>query len=261
VHFNDKSAYGVVASCLEALTNVEGDWKRELRFLRDAARILASYRPSGHVGGGMLRVPVAEGVVETWEQILSNGEGTDVTLACRGSAGTASSSSSSTELRAHAMVLRGASRVLRAMLSPSFREGSTARVEVDFEASAVKLLLSLIYTGEEVEETEAVPDTLLASLELAHQWDVSHAVTALEFAIVKRLDDERFGRAMEVATRLQLPQLSPACLAYAKNSAEVRKRFKASQYPATVQTLLAKVFGDAESADSRRKRRRLIMSS
>eukprot|EP00421_Protoceratium_reticulatum_P009414 CAMPEP_0168364346 /NCGR_PEP_ID=MMETSP0228-20121227/4159_1 /TAXON_ID=133427 /ORGANISM="Protoceratium reticulatum, Strain CCCM 535 (=CCMP 1889)" /LENGTH=253 /DNA_ID=CAMNT_0008377101 /DNA_START=52 /DNA_END=810 /DNA_ORIENTATION=+ len=141
VHFNDKSAYGVVASCLEALTNVEGDWKRELRFLRDAAKILASYRPSGHAGGGVPRVPVAEGVVETWERILSTCEGADVTISCR--------------------------RVLRAMLSPSFREGSTARVEVDFDAAAVRLLLALIYTGEEVDEAEA-PEALLAAVELAH---------------------------------------------------------------------------------------------
>lgn len=254
VHFNDKSAYGVVASCLEALTNVEGDWKRELRFLRDAAKILASYRPSGHAGAGLPRVPVAEGVVETWERILSTPDGADVTLACRGGGQTA-------EMRAHTIVLRSASKVLRAMLSPAFREGSTARVEVDFDMSAVKLLLSVIYTGEEVDEAEVAPESLLAALELAHQWDVAHAVAALEAAAARRIDDERLGRAAEVATRLQLPQLSPACMAFAKNSAEVRKRFKASQYPPAVQALLAKVFGDAETGESRKKRRRLIMGS
>uniref|UniRef100_A0A7S0BCB0 BTB domain-containing protein n=1 Tax=Pyrodinium bahamense TaxID=73915 RepID=A0A7S0BCB0_9DINO len=256
VHFNDKSAYGVVASCLEALTNVEGDWKRELRFLRDAAKILASYRPSGHAGGGVPRVAVAEGVVETWERILSTSEGADVTIACKGGGG-----GQPTELRAHATVLRGASKVLRAMLSPAFREGSTARVEVEFDAVVVRLLLSLIYTGEEVDETDAAPDSLLAAVELAHQWDVGHAVTALEVAVVRRIDDERFGRAVEVAARLQLPQLAPACMAFAKNSADVKRRFKAAQYPPAVQAALAQVFGDAESGDARRKRRRLIMAS
>mmetsp|Transcript_52773 Transcript_52773/g.153487 ORF Transcript_52773/g.153487 Transcript_52773/m.153487 type:complete len:367 (+) Transcript_52773:167-1267(+) len=254
VHFNDKSAYGVVASCLEALTNVEGDWKRELRFLRDAAKILASYRPSGHAGGGVPRVPVAEGVVETWERILSTSEGADVTIVCKGGG-------QPVELPAHATVLRSASKVLRAMLSPAFREGSTARVEVDFEAAAVRLLLSIVYTGEEVDENDAPPDSLLAAVELAHQWDVCHAVAALEAAAARRIDDERLGRAAEVAARLQLPELAPACMAFAKNSAEARKRFKASQYPPAVQAMLAKVFGDAEAGESRRKRRRLIMGS
>lgn len=175
-----------------------------------------------------------------------------MTIACRGGAQPA-------ELRAHATVLRSASKVLRAMLSPAFREGSTARVEVDCESAAVKLLLSVIYTGEEVDEGEAPPDSLLAAVELAHQWDVGHAVAALEAAAARRIDDERLGRAAEVAARLQLPQLSPACMAFAKNSAEVKKRFKASQYPPAVQAMLAKVFGDAEAGESRKKRRRLIM--
>ncbi|CAK0826408.1 unnamed protein product [Prorocentrum cordatum] len=82
VHFNDKSAYGVVASCLEALTNVEGDWKRELRFLRDAAKILATFR-SGvqEATQALLRVPVAEGAVETWDRLLSTLEGADPSCA------------------------------------------------------------------------------------------------------------------------------------------------------------------------------------
>mmetsp|Transcript_53047 Transcript_53047/g.150172 ORF Transcript_53047/g.150172 Transcript_53047/m.150172 type:complete len:381 (-) Transcript_53047:36-1178(-) len=267
VHFNDKSAYGVVASCLEALTNVEGDWKRELRFLRDAARILASYRPTGHAGEGMARVPVAEGVVETWERILSSGEGADVTIVCRGAGGDAppgvspgSPPCATEQLMAHAVVLRHASRVLKAMLSPLFREGSTARVDVDFEAAPVRVLLALLYTGEEVDEVDSPPDTLLSALELAHQWDVSHAVTALEMALTNRIDDACFCRTMEVATRLQLPQLAAACMAYAKNSADVKRRLKLAQFPELIQSLLAKALGDAESGESRRKRRRLIMT-
>lgn len=256
VHFNDKSAYGVVASCLEALTNVEGDWKRELRFLRDAAKILASYRTSGTVGAGLPRVPVAEGAVETWERMLSTLEGADTTIVCNAGA------SAPSELKAHGIVLRSASKVLRAMLSPGFREGTTARVEVDCDASAVRLLLSLAYTGEEVDEADAPTDSLLPALELAHQWDIGHAVVALETAIIKKLDDERFGKALEVASRLQLPQLTASCMAFAKNSAEAKKRFKASQFPLTVQAALAKLFGDPDSGEaSRRKRRRVLVHS
>jgi len=251
VHFNDKSAYGVVASCLEALTNVEGDWKRELRFLRDAAKILASYRSLGHTGGGVPRVPVAEGAVEMWEKLLGTAEGADFTIFCRGGG-------SPEELSAHSVVLRHASRVLAAMLSPAFREGSTARVEVDFDAAAVKLLLNLIYTGEEVDEVDASADALCGAMELAHQWDVTHAVAALEGAVVKRIDDERFSRAAEVAVRLQLPQLMPACIAYARSSGDVKKRFKTSQYAPAVQSVLSKLFGDPDSSNTRQKRRRLV---
>lgn len=256
VHFNDKSAYGVVASCLEALTNVEGDWKRELRFLRDAAKILATFRAGvQEAAQALLRVPVAEGAVETWDRLLSTLEGADVTIVCNPGA------LPPIELKAHGIVLRAASKVLRAMLSPGFREGEELRVEVGCDASAVRLLLSLTYTGEEVDDADAAADALLAALELAHQWDVGHAVMALEAAVTKKLDDDRFGRVLEVASRLQLTALTGSCIAFAKNSAEAKRRFKASQLPPAAQAALAKLFGEPDCAaggEARRKRRRLV---
>eukprot|EP00971_Amphidinium_carterae_P297202 5904419-Amphidinium_carterae.1 len=64
----------------KALTNVEGDWKRELRFLRDAAKILASFRPNGNTRSGVAKVEVAESAVETWDSLLSSGDCADLTL-------------------------------------------------------------------------------------------------------------------------------------------------------------------------------------
>lgn len=221
---------------------------------------------------GVPRVLVAEGVVEAWDNLLNSGEGADVTIACRGSGGSAESAgggespgAAAARLSAHRFVLRSASHVLSAMLSPAFREGSTARIEVDFEPAAVRLLLSLIYTGEELHDADAPVDVMLGALELAHRWDVGHAVAALECALARAIDEERFGRLMEVAARLSLPELRPACVAFAKHSPEVRRRFKAAQYPASVQAALqaalTKVFGDPDPGEARRKRRRMIMAS
>merc|ERR1712194_712829 len=99
---------------------------------------------------------------------------------------------------------------------------------------------------------------MMSALELAHQWDVGHAVRALEEASSRTVDDEDFCRIAEVATRLQLPMLMSACMAHAKNSNDVKKRFKTSHYPPAIQTMLGKVFGDTDSGDSRRKRRRIV---
>jgi len=285
VHFNNKSAYGVVASCLEALTNVEGDWKREMRFLRDAARILASYRE--HEKGPMpTTTPINIATVEMWEKISTTTEGADVTIVCQagrdsandvhadgGSHPSASSTVTSdaavafttgdgtgVEIKAHSLLLKNRSKVLRAMLSTSFREGSSDgfRVEVDCDPSAMKLILELVYVGEEVDDAEPL-DVLLSALSQAHQWDISDLVQLLEAAAVRKLDDDGLGRALEVACRLQLTDLQNACIGMAKGSAVAKKRFKLAEYPTIVMEVLTKTFGESEEmADDRRCKRRRV---
>eukprot|EP00928_Gymnodinium_smaydae_P072340 TRINITY_DN55708_c0_g1_i1.p1 TRINITY_DN55708_c0_g1~~TRINITY_DN55708_c0_g1_i1.p1 ORF type:complete len:476 (+),score=69.76 TRINITY_DN55708_c0_g1_i1:44-1471(+) len=363
VHFNDKSAYGVVAACIEALTNVEGDWRRELAFLRDAARILASYRPSRLATGGVSRVFVAEGAVDTWERLLTTTEGADVIIVCTddhakslglakcsmkascvmsqvssasalpldasagakhnahgfesrgqdlshsktlglvvmgsgpGGVGAANESDRAlgdvesswppatgcksgscnpkapvafapVEIRAHSVVLRNASKVLRAMLSPSFQEGRTAKIELQHDASAVRLILTLLYVGEEPDDSDISVETLLNAVELGHQWDVGYVVAMLEAVLVKRLHDETFILIAETAARLQLAQLAPACVQYAKTSEDVKARFKTSRLPLVVQTLLKDVFSESlphatavPMDGQRRKRLRYFMTS
>lgn len=289
VHFNNKSAYGVVASCLEALTNVEGDWKREMRFLRDAARILASYREH-EKDLNSTTTPINIATVEMWEKICNTMEGADVTIMCRagrdstadvnsnsGSHPSASSTAAGdaaiafagaqqdmgvtgVEIKAHSMLLRHRSKVLRAMLSTSFREGSSDgfRIEVDCDPNAMKLILELVYVGEEVDDAEAL-DVLLSALSQAHQWDISDVVQLLEAAAVRKLDEDALGRSLEVACRLQLTNLQNACVQLAKGSALAKKRFKLAEYPTIVMEVLSKTFGESEEmADDRRCKRRRV---
>lgn len=290
VHFNNKSAYGVVASCLEALTNVEGDWKREMRFLRDAAKILASYREY-EKGRSDNKAPVEVVTIEMWEKILSSQEGADVTIACRSDRhsaddthveGDAHPSSSSTsvagteapsafeaslqdtdgsnvELKAHSLVLRHSSKVLRAMLSTSWNPSSDGlRIEVDCDPRAMKIILELIYVGEEVDEAEPI-DVLLSALGQAHQWDVTHVVQLLEAAAARKVGEESLWRALEVACRLQLTNLQNTCTCFAKGNAAVKKRFKLNEYPTIVMAALAKTFGESEEfGDDRRCKRRRV---
>lgn len=288
VHFNNKSAYGVVASCLEALTNVEGDWKREMRFLRDAARILASYRENDS-GPKPTTAPVNVATIIMWEKICDSMEGADVSIICRagrdsldgarlevgahppassGVTGDASpcfagiqqdTETSSVEIKAHSMLLRHRSKVLRAMLSTSFREGSSdgLRIEVDCDPTVMKLILELVYVGEEVDDAETL-DVLLPALSQAHQWDITDVVQLLEAAAIRKLDEDSLGRTLEVACRLQLTNLQSHCIGLAKGSAVVKKRFKLQEYPTTVLEVLSKTFGESEEiGDDRKKRRRV----
>ena len=133
-------------------------------------------------------------------------------------------------------------------------------MEVECGAAPVKLLLAQIYTGEELDDADS-PDVVLSSLELAHQWDVSPAVAALEAAAAKGMGDAHFGRAAEIACRLHLRQLAEACRAYAKESQHVRAHFEASEYPAAVQAQLAEVFGPPASAAQRGPKKRRILTA
>jgi len=252
LHFEGLSAYGVVVALLEAMANDKGAFKNPEKNMRDAAKVLASYRPPSS-RFGVCRVPVALVVVEMWEDIMNTQGSADVTIVCRGGP---EEENAEVRVTAHKVVLCAASRVLRAMLSTSFKEGGTANVNVDCGAAPVRLLLSQIYTGEEVDDAESPPDVVLSSMELAHQWDVGHAVAALEAAAAKAIDDANFGLAAEaVASRLRLQQLTDACAAFAKASEHVKAQFEASCYPAAVQALLAQVFG--EPSEPKRKRRRV----
>mmetsp|Transcript_38576 Transcript_38576/g.120038 ORF Transcript_38576/g.120038 Transcript_38576/m.120038 type:complete len:383 (+) Transcript_38576:103-1251(+) len=270
VHFNDKSAYGVVASCLEALTNVEGDWKRELRFLRDAAKILASYRPSGHAGGGVPRVPVAEGVVETWESVLADAESADVAILVEG----ADDGAAAERVLVHSAVLRGASPVLRAMLATTgMREGARKVIEVKgCSLAALRLLLSLVYTGAVVGE-EPSAAAMLVALDLAHRWQALHVVQMLAGALQRRLDADGLEPILDAALRFQLPSLLSACRAFiSSHASELQMRLgkealAAAAGPAAgcsaARAELLRVLGGArdgaQSAPSQRKQPRRVL--
>merc|ERR1719265_2590526 len=116
------------------------------------------------------------------------------------------------------MVLRHSSKVLRAMLSTSWNPSSDGlRIEVDCDPRAMKIILELIYVGEEVDEAEPI-DVLLSALGQAHQWDVTHVVQLLEAAAARKVGEESLGRALEVACRLQLSNLQNTCTTFAKGN-------------------------------------------
>lgn len=251
VAIKGKSALGVVMTCTEVIGVMEQNWTAEMDFLGAAAEILASYRASGAGGAAAApRVSVSEGVVETWERVLADTSSADVVVACR-----AGSEAPPVELRAHAPVLRAASPVLRAMLSSPFREGTSHRLDLDCEPSAVSLLLSLLYAGGTDEPPTA--GAMASALELAHQWQAGHAVEMLTDALAASVEEGTFERRCEVAARLHLPRLLSACKAFAATSANLACGFREKRYSNAVQSVLAEVL---ESTDERRnKRRRMLL--
>merc|ERR1740129_2049814 len=100
------------------------------------------------------------------------------------------------------------------MLSTTgMREGARKIIEVkDCSTQALRLLLSLIYTGTAgAGDEEPGPGAILAALDLAHRWQVMHVVQMLASALQRRLDLDCFEAVMDIALRFQLPSLLSAC--------------------------------------------------
>mmetsp|Transcript_28749 Transcript_28749/g.66976 ORF Transcript_28749/g.66976 Transcript_28749/m.66976 type:complete len:397 (+) Transcript_28749:112-1302(+) len=270
ITFRDFSAFSVVVKCVETFELMESvhDWKAECEFLEGAMRILNSYSGAGCDFAPPLNV--SEGVVHTWESVLRDQESADLTIVCRSVAVSDSRSPGTQamappELRAHRLVLRNASKVLRAMLSSTFLEGgANSRVEVDFDAESVHLLLELVYTGSSAgPEEESALDvngatTMASTLELAHQWQIGHVVQMLSRALARELAGETFATICELGLRLQLPELVSASRSFARSADSVRADFNAGgRYPPAVQAMLAELFNASSSMhDAQRKRRR-----
>jgi len=258
VAIKGKSALGVVMTCTEVIGVMEQNWTAEMDFLGTAAEILASYRPSSSSGSCTPRVSISEGVVETWERLLTDTDAADVTVACRGPQ--CGADMPPTEVWAHSLVLRSASPVLKAMLSSGFREGASLRLELNCDAAVVVLLLSLLYTGGTGglpgDETPA-PGHMAGALELAHQWQAGHAVEMLTDALSANIDEDTFERRCEVAARLHLPRLLSACKAFAAASAALASGFRERRYSPAVQAVLNEVLEGSE--ERRTKRKRLLL--
>lgn len=278
ITFRDFSAFSVVVKCIETFELMESvhDWKAECEFLEGAMRILNSYSSAGV--DCTPHMTVSEGVVHTWESVLRDQEAADMTIVCKAAgckeAATSPPSQPATllpELHAHRLVLRSASRVLRAMLSSSFLEGASSRLEVDFDTDAVHLLLELVYTGSSAgpDDEGVLPEvevgTMAATLELAHQWQIGHVVQMLVRALVRELSPETLATICELGVRLQLPELVSASRQLARSSESVRADFQAgSRFPPAVQAVLSELFGqggvsplsgDGEALPRKRKRR------
>jgi len=272
ITFRDFSAFSVVVKCVETFELMESvhDWKAECEFLEGAMRILNSYSGAGSDCSPPLNV--SEGVVHTWESVLRDSGAADLTIVCR-TPGTPGSRREAVapELRAHRLVLRNASKVLRAMFSSTFLEGANSRLEVDFDTDAVHLLLELVYTGSsagpEEDEGGGTPapteaSTMAATLELAHQWQIEHVVQMLARALTREFTLDTFPMICELGLRLQLPDLVSASRSWARSADPVRADFHAgNRFPPAVQAMLAELFsstagGGSGGQERQRKRRR-----
>jgi len=205
ISFTGKSALQCLLAAKRVITELDvRDWMCELEAIDEAVDILSKSGPPTN------KIAVSEGVVETWEAVLNDTASTDVVLRAEGSG--------NAEVKAHSVVLCGASPVLKAMLSTtSMREGDRRVIEIkDSSIQAVGLLLVLIYTGTTGagEEEPQVP-VMLSALDLAHRWQVLHVASMLASAVASRLDPDNFEAAMDAALRLQLPQLLSAGRAFA----------------------------------------------
>eukprot|EP00913_Durusdinium_trenchii_P035871 g33568.t1 len=76
---------------------------------------------------------------------------------------------------------------------------------------AIKVLLSLMYTGSLPTDLDAQSNTILEALNLAHRWQVQYVVQILVSAAEKQLTLETFEVIAESAIRLQLENLLEIC--------------------------------------------------
>lgn len=243
------------------------DWKEDLEAIDEAMEILCTSNRQRTCE------IVSEGVVDTWENALSDSEWADVLIracgrdaddweepsgtgcwgsgkerggdrsgdrngdrwmansryALEGSNGAAgwggSSGSSGGEVAVHGAVLRGASPVLRSMLSTTgMREGSRRVIEVqDCGIRSLRLFLSLVYTGTVsssfCQGEEAGTGDVLAAVDLAHRWQVLHVVDMLATALQNRICIDHLEPIMDVAVRLHLASLLSSCRIFVADNA------------------------------------------
>jgi len=261
--FAGKSAFQCLLAAERAIKMTDAvDWKEDLEAIDEAIEILSS--SNYHVNS----VAVSEGVIETWENVMSDSESADVVIKVE-----ATDDADSVDVRAHGPVLRGASPVRRAMLSATgMREGAHKQIQVkDCSIQALRLLLSLVYTGMApscMGDDPISASALLAALDLAHRWQVLHVVQMLASALQRHIDLDSFEAIMDVALRFQLPSLLSACRTFASShTCQLRARlakdgaggFRSPAVRADVDKMLhgAPAVGDGNPAPRKRSRRTL----
>jgi len=252
------------------------DWKEDLEVIDEAIEILSN------AGNRTASVSVAEGVVELWESLLSDTESADVTI-CVGSGNSeVEAANERSEERAgdlehipvHGVVLCNSSPVLRAMLcTTGMREGARKLIRVkDCSATALRLLLALIYTGTiGTCDMEPTPELLLAALDLAHRWQVLHIVQMIATGLQRHLSLDCFEPILDAALRFELQALLSACRAFAsKHAGILRIRMGDASVPTltspSVRAEVARILGDTPGAASSceilpnpQKRRRSVL--
>eukprot|EP00811_Abedinium_folium_P036207 NODE_8938_length_1458_cov_6.129226.p1 GENE.NODE_8938_length_1458_cov_6.129226~~NODE_8938_length_1458_cov_6.129226.p1 ORF type:complete len:379 (-),score=107.47 NODE_8938_length_1458_cov_6.129226:184-1320(-) len=252
--FAGKSAFQCLLAAERAIKMTDvADWKEDLEAIDEAIEILSN---ASCQRSQRSNIPVAEGVIETWENVFADTESADIVIHVE---------VDNQQVRVHSAVLRCASPVLKAMFSAGMREGARKAFEVkDCSTKALKLLLSLIYTGTTgAGDEEPSVALMLTALDLAHRWQVLHVVQMLALALEARIDLPSFENVMDVALRLQLPSLLSACRLFASGHArEMRQRLQTKDGTTGFRSLNVQLDvdkmlnGSSEAADAQRKRRR-----
>merc|ERR1719198_1720629 len=119
--------------------------------------------------------------------------------------------------------------------------------------------MQLVYTGTICGEPDA--PTLLGTLDLAHRWQISHVVMAVERALALMITGENFGELCETALLKELPVLRTACLRFALSHTGVRERLDQGEFGEVVTHSLGlekACAADQESSLSQTKRRRKL---
>merc|ERR1712039_624167 len=105
-------------------------------------------------------------------------------------------------------------------LAGPMREGTMKIVDVECSTEAMKLLLSLVYTGTVAADCDdsLTTDVMLACLDVAHRWDIRHVVQMLVPQLCSALSAENLDSVWEAAALKQQQELLGACRTFAFNS-------------------------------------------
>ncbi|CAK9096604.1 unnamed protein product [Durusdinium trenchii] len=174
---------------------LNSNWSDELDYLDKALERIA--RPVGLPAEdgteGLAAWPWAEqndGILENWERCLRATCSHDLTL-----------DTADGPVTAHAVILKEASPVIKAMLGSPMKEQETQHVQVkDSPKAGVSLFLETLYTC----STSTEPDyhTVLSALDLAHRWQVHVVVAILTDLLGTMITEESFPPIAEhAATR------------------------------------------------------------
>lgn len=239
VWYDGKSAISYITSWQAKLQNelLNSNWSDELDYLDKALERIArasntEKRP---------KVLIDEGILENWERCLRATCSHDLTL-----------DTADGPVTAHAVILKEASPVIKAMLGSPMKEQETQHVQVkDSPKAGVSLFLETLYTC----STSTEPDyhTVLSALDLAHRWQVHVVVAILTDLLGTMITEESFPPIAEHAALKGLEPLKKACRRFGHDSWVIQQQLKKGRLSRVVrELLLQEAAGTARSVRKRK---------
>jgi len=219
------SAISLALSIKERLSGGSRSEKALTSFVDD---LLAVYAQADMTGPQSV---VSSGTVDTWLAVMLDMEATDMEIQLEGDHGGS--------IRAHSLVLRHASPVLKAALSLPMQEQQSRVVKVsDVTQPSLKYLLTLMYVGHCDEEPAA--EVQLEAADLAHRWQARDLVDYLDRALAMQFQEDSFdagedndfhkiallNQALEAAELKQLSRLRSAILQLLSGNRDLKARLQ-----------------------------------